>query len=68
MYDSAYPNRQDTARVEISMERNLNAPRFNSSRYEVTIFESQATGPPFFTGISATDVDGVCVFIFLVLI
>ncbi|XP_070182189.1 protocadherin Fat 4-like [Littorina saxatilis] len=59
VYDSAYPYTYDTAQVNITMARNLNAPVLNSTSYSVTIPESLATGTTFFTAISATDADGV---------
>lgn len=62
MYDSAYPDRKDTCTVVISMLRNLNAPSFNSTNYNVQISELTAAGSVIFTGIAATDADGVMSF------
>ncbi|PVD37419.1 hypothetical protein C0Q70_00009 [Pomacea canaliculata] len=58
VYDSAYPDRKDTCTVVISMLRNLNAPSFNSTNYNVQISELTAAGSVIFTGIAATDADG----------
>ena len=61
VYDSAYPDSQDTAQVQIPMQRNLNPPVLNDTNYVVTIPESQPAGVAFFTAISASDADGVSV-------
>ena len=56
-YDSAYPDVQDSATVSITVQRNINAPIFTSSRYTQTISERHQPGTQVVC-FNATDADG----------
>ena len=54
--DGGTPPRMSTATVEITVERNLNAPEFNPNKYEVEVLETQALGAEI-TKVEARDLD-----------
>ena len=56
--DGGTPPKSTTATVEITVVRNLNAPEFNPSRYEIEILENQLLGENIAT-IVASDVDRI---------
>jgi len=56
--DGGTPALSATATVEITVARNLNAPDFNPSRYEVEIPENQILGEPI-TTVIAQDLDRI---------
>ena len=59
MYDSAYPNAQDTADVVISVIRDEQGPIFQpSATYQITIPETTPIGNEVLT-VNAIDPDGV---------
>ncbi|KAK0048619.1 protocadherin Fat 4, partial [Biomphalaria pfeifferi] len=57
-YDTAYPNSRATSTVSITAVRNPNAPTFNLTNYETTIYATQQVGSVLFSNIGATDRDG----------
>ncbi|KAL5018741.1 hypothetical protein ScPMuIL_004463 [Solemya velum] len=56
-YDSIYPDNQATTTVEISVERNLNAPRWDTGPYRATIFDTHFLGQEVLI-VHAVDDDG----------
>lgn len=54
--DGGTPPRMSTATVQITVERNLNAPEFQPNRYEREVLETQALGEPIVT-VTARDLD-----------
>ena len=56
--DSGSPQQQDTARVTIIVLRNINAPVFQPTSYEVTIDEGTAVGTNI-VQVTARDADNV---------
>jgi len=55
-YDSQCPERRSTSQVSITVTCGTNPPRFQTSTYFKTIFETWALGTPILE-VTATDVD-----------
>ena len=55
-YDNGSPSRRDTALVLVTVDRNLNRPRFEQSSQEVDILYDQELGSTIAT-VRATDDD-----------
>lgn len=54
--DGGYPKRTATTKVNIHLQRNLDAPVFDRKIYNGTVLEQNRIGRPF-TQVSATDSD-----------
>lgn len=57
MYDSVYPDVQDTADVTIIVSRNPNSPVCSQSSYNINIAESTSLGD-LLIDVNGTDADG----------
>ena len=58
MYDSANPTQRATTEIAITVQRNVNAPRFERRSYQANVVENYPIGR-LVTTVSASDDDNV---------